>query len=88
MNLITKSSEVLDNSKCISYTFPQESPALNDDPRTIQVSHEEEQLMLRIRQLRLSKLIRFVTLDLVEWGIVKKWSDAVERFAPSKNSPS
>ena len=61
---------------------------MNDDLRTIKVSHEEEQLMLRIRQLRSSKLIRFVTLDLIEWGIVKKWSDAVERFAPGKMSPS
>jgi len=61
---------------------------LNDDLRTIRVSHEEEQLMLRIRQLRSSKLIRFVTFDLLEWGIVKKWSDDVEQFTPGKTSPS
>jgi len=54
----------------------------------IKVSHEEEILVQRIRQLRSSGLIRFVTLDLIEWSIVKKWSDAIELFSQDEKQPS
>ena len=58
------------------------------DSRVIKVSHEEEILVQRIRQLRSSGLIRFVTLDLIEWSIVKKWSDAIELFSQDEKQPS
>ena len=59
----------------------------DDRPVTIRLSEPEEKLILRLRQLGRGGF-QFVTLDLDQMAIVRKWSDSIERFAKSQGADS